>query len=186
MSSRNHSAPPSSWDDGQIDEDGPVTVGDWQAIDSAHNAMRESFPRSTPPFQPASRQFSEEVPPPTDRQLQFVDADHPVNFEASVRALASIHATDLLTKGAVFVGRDANRAILTHRHDGTYFLSYFDSGESKPWKTATYISLESAITALTGRQLYYLDSAEHCAGGLAVSPMVSTCRMTVGVSYDLA
>ena len=97
----------------------------------------------------------EEVPPTTARKLQPVDAENPVNFQASVRALASIRPADLFIEGAVFVGRDANRAILTKHHDGTYWLSYFDSGVSKPWKTATYDSLESAVVAVTGRQLYF-------------------------------
>jgi hypothetical protein len=146
---------PSHWDEGQLAENELPTWSDWKAIDAARDLMRSYFPRMTPP--PCTNRIIDRVlaPSPAGRRLQAINFDDVVNYQACDHALSVLQPARMLTEAAVFVGRDANYALMTARHaDNQYLLAFFDPGVASPWLTRRYEDIGYGIDAVTGRQMY--------------------------------
>ena len=151
---RYHPNPP-HWDEGQLAENELPTWSEWQAIDAAHNLMRPYFPRMTPP--PCTKRIVDRVlaPSPTERRLHPINFEDVVNYQACDHVLRMIRPARMLIEAAVFVGRDANFALMTARHGVKHYaVAFFDSGVTSPWLTRLYEDNGYAVDAVTGRQLY--------------------------------
>lgn len=152
---------PKHWDEGQLAENELPSWSEWKAIDAAHDSMRPYFPRMTPPQ--STRRILDRVlaPSPAGRRLQPISFDDVVNYQACDRALRVLQPARILTEAAVFVGRDANYALMTARHGVKHYLvAFFDAGVASPWLTRLYEDYGYAVDAVTGRQLYLFGSEE--------------------------